>query len=100
MQSTSAAEEVEPMTTHNALIVAAHPEPDGPRQNLQCFFDYCQERYRILGRRQAGRAKPWTNDPILQQWKFTNLKRNDDRTTIELRKIYEAIGMRLRNNTF
>lgn len=38
-----------------------------------------RENIRIL--REGGAPKPWTNDPILQQFKFCNVRREDDRVT-------------------
>src|SRR5271157_5004186 len=40
------------------------------------------ERYSIWQRRQAGLAKPWTQDPILQNYRFCNVYREHDRETI------------------
>ena len=31
--------------------------------------------------REKGLPPPWINDPILQKWSFTNVRREDDRTT-------------------
>jgi hypothetical protein len=43
--------------------------------------EYMHERYQILLRRRSGDSYPWTKDTILQQYKFTNVLRNDDKTT-------------------
>lgn len=68
------------------------------------FFAYARERHAIYLRRQAGPVVdpgvsspvgkitaqslpgPWTTDPILQQYRFTNVFRELDRTTIWFRK--------------
>jgi hypothetical protein len=50
------------------------------------FFAYARERYRIRLKRNAGKPKPWTADPILQQFSFTEVFREDDRTTTWLRE--------------
>jgi hypothetical protein len=47
-----------------------------------------QEREAIRIRRERGEPKPWTQDPILQNYKFTNVKRDYDRTTQELFRLY------------
>lgn len=47
----------------------------------QAFYDYMIERENIRLRRAAGAPKPWTDDPILQQYKFTNVKRAHDKTS-------------------
>lgn len=39
------------------------------------------ERERIRLRREAGVPKPWTTDPILQQYRFCNVHRNHDTVT-------------------
>ena len=46
------------------------------------FFQYAAERYRIYLRRQAGEPSPWTEDPILHKYRFTNIFRESDRVTI------------------
>jgi hypothetical protein len=52
---------------------------------LEILFGTMAQGYRVLLNREAGKPKPWTNDPILQQYKFTNIFREDDRVTIWLR---------------
>jgi hypothetical protein len=50
------------------------------------FFAMCRERYNIKLRRDAGQTWPWSANPIFQTWRFTNVFREDDRTTIWLRE--------------
>jgi hypothetical protein len=50
------------------------------------FWYWINERHRIYLRRQAGEPKPWTEDPILRDYKFTNVFRNLDRGTIWLQE--------------
>lgn len=45
------------------------------------FFAYARERHYIYLRRVAGDPPPWTEDPILQRYKFTNVYREVDRVT-------------------
>jgi hypothetical protein len=45
------------------------------------LFAFIKERYAILRRRQAGSPKPWTQDPILQGYRFCNVYREDDTVT-------------------
>jgi hypothetical protein len=52
---------------------------------LREFGAYISERYAIHQRRLKGEPPPWTEDPILRDWKFTNVKREWDRTTRALR---------------
>lgn len=50
------------------------------------FFNFIQERYRIFLKKQAGEPFPWTDDDILGYYKFTNVFREDDRTTVWFRE--------------
>lgn len=49
--------------------------------NAAHFFETARERYRIMIRRQMGEPRPWTTDPVLQNWRFCCVHREDDRTT-------------------
>lgn len=46
------------------------------------LFKFIQERHAIYLRRQAGLPRPWTKDPILQSYRFTNVYRELDYVTI------------------
>lgn len=59
------------------------------------FFAYARERYRIMLRRRAGQPAPWTDDPVLSQYRFCNIFREDDTVTIWLR---ENVRERLRSS--
>lgn len=48
---------------------------------LKRFANFIIERDLIRQRRADGQPKPWTNDPILRKYKFTNIHREADRTT-------------------
>jgi hypothetical protein len=52
---------------------------------LDRFAYWVGERHQIHLRRTAGLPKPWTDDPILQSYYFTNVYRELDRTTAWLR---------------
>lgn len=57
------------------------------------FFDYLNEREEVRLRKEAGLpvgfdVKAWTEDPILQTYKFTNVRRHHDRTSDQLRKLF------------
>lgn len=45
------------------------------------FMLFAKERYEIYLRRQAGMSQPWSNDPIFQNYRFTNIFRDDDKTS-------------------
>jgi len=49
------------------------------------FFETARERYRIKLKRDAGDPSPWTDDPAFQRWRFCNVHREDDRTTVWFR---------------
>ena len=49
------------------------------------FWYWINERHQIYLKKTAGLKKPWTEDPILQNYKFTNAFRELDRGTIALR---------------
>lgn len=45
------------------------------------LWDFIAERHRIFIRRQEGQPAPWTDDPILQRYRFCNVYRELDRGT-------------------
>lgn len=45
------------------------------------FWEFARERYGIFLKRRDAKPWPWTSDPILQQYRFTNVFREDDRVT-------------------
>lgn len=49
--------------------------------NARRFYAFMNEREAIRLRKEAGEPWPWTQDPILQKYSFTNVKRLHDRTT-------------------
>lgn len=52
-----------------------------PTRVLDTFFVFVAKRYRIHRNRLAGKPQPWTDDPILQNYPFTNVFRVLDRVT-------------------
>lgn len=50
------------------------------------FFAFAIARHGIYLRRNAGDPPPWTPDPILRKFKFTNVFRELDRTTVWYRE--------------
>ena len=50
------------------------------------FFAMSRERYKIKQRRDSGQPWPWSEDPIFQTWRFTNVFREDDKTTTWFRE--------------
>jgi hypothetical protein len=55
-------------------------------ETVKHFFWFLQERESIRLKKARGEPYPWTTDPILQKFKFTNVKREHDRTTALLIK--------------
>lgn len=45
------------------------------------FVNFVHERETIRTRRAAGNPSPWTTDEILQTYRFTNVRRRDDRVS-------------------
>ena len=54
--------------------------------NLKGYFDFLNERHLIYLKKLRGEEFPWTTDPILQKYKFTNVFRENDRTTVWFRE--------------
>lgn len=54
--------------------------------DIEPFLYYVLERHRIYLRRAAGQPRPWTTDPILREFSFTNDYRELDRTTVWFRQ--------------
>lgn len=55
--------------------------PLKPSQVFQTYWRFAAERQNILLRRLSGQAPPWTEDPVLQQYRFTNVYRVTDRVS-------------------
>lgn len=52
------------------------------------FYDFITERESIRLRKAAGSPFPWTKDPILREYKFTNVRREHDKTTQKLIEMF------------
>jgi alpha-glutamyl/putrescinyl thymine pyrophosphorylase clade 1 len=52
-----------------------------PTVVFDSYWKFAAERYRIYQRRLAGEPGPWTDDPILSAYKFTNVFRACDRVS-------------------
>ena len=55
--------------------------PSIVNEQLEVLKYWVDERNTILSRKLQGMPKSWTDDPILQQFKFCNVRREDDRVT-------------------
>lgn len=54
------------------------------------LWKYIEERERIRFAKVEGKPWPWTEDDILRKYKFTNVKRVNDRTTQAFLQVYRA----------
>lgn len=54
--------------------------------NASHYFATARERERIRQKRLAGEPAPWTDDPVFREWRFTNVHRENDKTTIWFRE--------------
>ena len=51
-------------------------------ENLQHLFDFITERYKIHTKKDVEKIPPpWTNNPVLSQYRFTNVRREHDKET-------------------
>lgn len=50
--------------------------------SAQRFFAYARERHSVYLRRAQGLPAPWTDDPVLQHYRFTNVFRELDAVTV------------------
>jgi len=55
-------------------------------ETVESFFGWIKERHNIYLSRAAGNPPPWTEDPILANYKFTNPFRENDRVTVWMRQ--------------
>jgi len=66
--------------------------PLGPPPSRQDFIDFmiARESLRINKMNHHEDPSKWTDDSVLREYKFTNVKREHDRTTIAFRKITDS----------
>lgn len=55
------------------------------------FFAFARKRHHIYIKRSEGQPWPWTDDPILGHYRFTNIYRELDATTVALRKLTDQM---------
>lgn len=56
------------------------------RPDYEPLFFWVEEREHIRQAKEAGRPRPWTAHNILHKYRFCNVRREDDRVTIWIRK--------------
>lgn len=55
-------------------------------KEAEAFFSYSNERERVRILKESGAPRPWTDDPVLNEFRFCNIFREDDRTTRAFRE--------------
>jgi thymidylate kinase len=63
------------------FLIHSKLEPAKPTVAYDTYWRFAAERQAIFFRRLSGQPSPWTEDPILQEQKFTNTYRASDRTS-------------------
>lgn len=71
----------EPNCERTGPTIASHILPLKPSVVYDTYWRFAAERQEIFFRRLEGRAGPWTTDPILGEFKFTNAYRASDRVS-------------------
>jgi hypothetical protein len=65
----------------NLTILSLHVAPAKVTAVFESYWRFAAERQQIFFRRLQGAAWPWTDDPILGAFKFTNAYRASDRVS-------------------
>lgn len=63
------------------MVVVDRPSDYFRPEAHEAFWYWINERHRIFLKRWRGDPKPWTDDPVLQNWKFCNPFRVNDKQT-------------------
>lgn len=58
-----------------------------PSEVLTSYWTFAAERQRVYFARLAGEAAPWTDDPVISQYRFTNAYRAADRVSQDLIRV-------------
>lgn len=80
MRKTPATAQASPSSTSSLTILRRRSEPKATAV-FDSYWRFAAERQLIFFRRLAGMPPPWTEDPVLQEFKFTNTYRASDRTS-------------------
>ncbi len=70
-----------PTESAPAPIIATRLSPPKPTAVYDTYWRFATERQAIFFRRLEGRRLPWTNDEVLQNYRFTNVYRASDRVS-------------------
>lgn len=69
------------MTTPIVLVFETEAMTRQPMRPYERLCYWVAEREQIRNRNEAGQSAPWTADPILETYRFTNVRRRDDRVS-------------------
>jgi hypothetical protein len=95
-----------------SLILEKRPQPVATRplilsrsrvvttEVFDTYWRFAAERQRIFFRKAAGNQPPWTNDPILLRYRFTNAYRAADRVSQFLIRQVQAQGPQTAQDVF
>ena len=64
-----------------APIVLRHLAPAKVSEVYESYWRFAAERQAVFFRRASGKARPWTDNPVLAIYKFTNAYRASDRVS-------------------
>lgn len=70
-----------PDSFHGAPVILRHLLPARPTVVLDTYWRFAAKRQDVFFRRLEGQTAPWSNDPILSMYKFTNAYRASDRVS-------------------
>lgn len=65
---------------------------------IENFWKFINDRHEIYLKRKRGEPKPWSDDPIFLDWKFTNVFRELDRGTIAIRQVLHKLWVNYQRN--
>jgi len=68
------------MTYPHARLAVMNP-PTAPSPVFESYWRFAAERHRIYEQRLRGLPAPWTADPVLSAYRFTNVFRAADRVS-------------------
>jgi hypothetical protein len=68
-------------TTRTSSWIFSKIAPLRPTKVFDTYWRFAAERQAVFFRRYEGQREPWTDDPILQRHKFTNVYRASDRVS-------------------
>src|SRR5690606_31094780 len=63
------------------VIISNHLAPAKTTEVYESYWRFAAERQRVFYRRALGSPWPWTDDPVMAVYKFTNAYRASDRVS-------------------